>query len=362
MNVFRRLPLSRLLLLIAVVALAGVSATAIASAVGSGPVPQQKTLPQALHDSLSGGKVQGASADVTLTNNLLEGVSLASGQGGGGSLASNPLLTGGKGRIWVSSDGRVRLEMQAEGGDTQVVWDGHTATVYDASTNTVYRWTPQGHEAPAGGQGGHGDTVPSVSQIEEAIKKLEQHADVTGPTPVNVGGQPAYTVRVSPKEGGSLFGGVELSFDAQHPIPLRAAVYSTTSPAPVIELAASGVSYGPVDASVFEIQPPANAKVEEIKPRATAPSGAHSPHGDGATLTTSGHGITSIAVLRAKAAGGKGETSSSSGLPQVKINGTTATELRTALGTILTFERSGVRYVLAGSVDPSAVEAVAKGL
>ena len=46
----------------------------------------------------------------------------------------------------------------------------------------------------------------------------------------------------------------------------------------------------------------------------------------------------------------------------MSINGTSASELRTALGTILTFERSGVRYVLAGSVTPAAVEALAKGL
>ena len=34
-------------------------------------------------------------------------------------------------------------------------------------------------------------------------------------------------MRVSPKEGGSLLGGAELSFDAVHGVPLRAAVYST---------------------------------------------------------------------------------------------------------------------------------------
>jgi hypothetical protein len=50
------------------------------------------------------------------------------------------------------------------------------------------------------------------------------------------------------------------------------------------------------------------------------------------------------------------------GLPRVKINGVTATELPTALGTILSFERSGVRYVVGGFVSPSAVEAVARGL
>jgi hypothetical protein len=46
----------------------------------------------------------------------------------------------------------------------------------------------------------------------------------------------------------------------------------------------------------------------------------------------------------------------------VDINGTSASELRTELGTILTFERSGVRYVLAGAVEAGQVEALARGL
>ena len=50
------------------------------------------------------------------------------------------------------------------------------------------------------------------------------------------------------------------------------------------------------------------------------------------------------------------------GLQKVKINGIEASELPTALGTLLSFERSGVHYLLAGAVSPAAVEAVAKGL
>ena len=46
----------------------------------------------------------------------------------------------------------------------------------------------------------------------------------------------------------------------------------------------------------------------------------------------------------------------------MNINGTKASELRTELGTLLSFERSGVRYLLAGSVSPGQLEAVARGL
>jgi hypothetical protein len=49
-------------------------------------------------------------------------------------------------------------------------------------------------------------------------------------------------------------------------------------------------------------------------------------------------------------------------LPKVKIDGISASELETSLGTVLSFERSGVSYLLLGSVAPADIEAVARGL
>ena len=49
-------------------------------------------------------------------------------------------------------------------------------------------------------------------------------------------------------------------------------------------------------------------------------------------------------------------------LPQVNIDGATGSELATALGTLLTFERDGVQYVVVGSVPPIAAENAARGL
>ena len=93
--------------------------------------------------------------------------------------------------------------------------------------------------APPQGESGEGSSgsgsssgadhheVPSVKQIEEAISHLQKHASVSGAEPSDVAGQPAYTVRVGPKEAGSLFAGAELSFNADNGTPLRAALYST---------------------------------------------------------------------------------------------------------------------------------------
>ncbi len=377
-NILRRLSLSRLLLLCGLVVAVGVSATALASAVGSAPTPPPKPLALAVHDALTGPSVEGLSATVKLTDHLLEGANLASGNGEADQLTSSPLLSGASGRLWIAKDGRVRLELQSEKGDTQILYDGHTVSLYDGSTNTLYRYTIPAHEggaSPAGGSSSDGSgngtgaghhEPPTVAKVEEAISHLKRHANVSGATPTDVAGQAAYTVRISPNEGGSLLGGAELSWDAVHGLPLRAAIYSSTGPSPVIELAASEVSYGPVADSVLNFTPPPGAKIEEVSTpgqgTATQPapsSGAHSHP----KVTTQGHGVAGIAVIESTVKqGGKPPVNLPEGLPKVNINGASATELATSLGTLLSFERSGVRYLLAGSVTPAAIEAVARGL
>ena len=150
----------------------------------------------------------------------------------------------------------------------------------------------------------------------------------------------------------------------------------------MLELAATEISYGPVADSMFELTPPAKVKIEEVVERhARADAGARCwrsapPSGEpraarpprhqscNARQAEDHHPRTrpgTIVVLEAKARGAK-HGHALEGLPQVKINSTSASELRTALGTVLSFERSGVRYVLAGSVKPGQLEALARGL
>ncbi len=376
-NILRRLPLSRLLLLCAAVTAFGASLAAIALAVSAGPIPPPKPLAQAIHDALAAPAVDGVEARIKLTNHLLEGAELAGG-GEASQLSESPLISGASGRLWIAKDGRARLELQAERGDTQVLYDGKTVELYDAVSGTLYTYTPPAHEESA--RSGE-DEPPTVAKIEEAISHAEEHANLSGATPTDVAGQAAYTLRVSPKESGSLIGAAELSWDAVHGAPLRAAIYSSKNPSAVIELAASEISYGPVDPSVFQFTPPPGTKVQQI-----GGSGTQAARASTATrersfrdararrarsasvhrrkVTTHGHGITSIAVIESPAKAGNGASSSPlpSSLPRVKIGATSATELATALGTILTFERGGVRYVLVGALPPAPLETLARGL
>ncbi len=84
-------------------------------------------------------------------------------------------------------------------------------------------------------------------------------------------------------------------------------------------------------------------------------------------LVTYGQGLGAIVVFqrtrgagRQAAAAAAAATGSPS--PQVNIDGDTGTELATALGTLVTFERGGVSYVVAGSVPPVAAENAARDL
>jgi outer membrane lipoprotein-sorting protein len=380
-NILRRLPLSRLLLLCGVVVAVGIGATALALAIGTGPTPPPKPLAEAVHDALSAPKVSGVSARIQFTNHLLEGANLASGGGEAGQLTSSPLLTGASGRLWIGSEGHARLELQSEEGDTQILYDGHTASLYDAATNTLYRYTPKqepGEEALGTatdtklGEGSGTSTgtsprgAPAVGEIEEGLANADKHANISPATPTDVAGQAAYTVRVAPRENGGLIGGTELSWDATTGVPLRAAIYSTDSSAPVIELAATEISYGPVESSTLDFTPPADAKVEEVtlptKHDSSAPGS--SATGEKPHLSTSGKGLGAIVLLESPVKSGTGESSASGleDLPKVSIDGTSASELPTQLGTLLTFERAGVRYLLGGSVTPASIEAFARGI
>jgi hypothetical protein len=81
---------------------------------------------------------------------------------------------------------------------------------------------------------------------------------------------------------------------------------------------------------------------------------------DKGALVLYGHGLGGIALVE-HAAGASGPDQAAS-LPQVALGAATGHELATQLGTVLFFDRSGVSFVLAGSMPPAAAEAAARSL
>jgi hypothetical protein len=269
------------------------------------------------------------------------------------------------------------------------------------SSHTVYRGRLPAQKTEPAAKEKH--RTPSVGQIRKGITRVRQHAGLSGAIPVDVAGQPAYDVRITPQQGG-LVGAARLAFDASHAVPLRVEVFAKGSSVPVLELKATDVSYGRVPASTFAVTPPKGAKVVDLSPRAAKQSGAGKNGrevsgraavsravpfrlaapttlagqrrsevkliGQKGALATYGSGLGGIAVIEHKAEAGKAASPPAGGehhgrslsLPRVQVGGVSTEELATPLGTAMRFERGGVSYIVVGSVTKATAEAAVRGL
>ena len=254
----------------------------------------------------------------------------------------------------------------------------------------------------ASSDAGAKDTPPTLAEITDLLTKVGVHVALSEATPTNVGGIPAYTVALSPKHDGGLLGAVEVSWDASHAVPLRAAIYAQGSSSPVLELTTSDISYGAVDASSVDVAPPANAKVVDLGQLSPGKggdaTGGETPVtglaavqaavdfpisapaslvglprqdvrlvGDAESQTvvvSYGQGLGGIVVAERKASAASSDSASGAldSLPTVSLDGVTAHELATQLGTIVTWQHAGVSTTLAGSIPSAAAEAAAREL
>jgi outer membrane lipoprotein-sorting protein len=392
MSYLRRISTRRLLAICAGVVIAGIATAALAlAATSGGPTPPPKSLPAAIRGALTAPSVPGVSARIQFTNHLLSSGSL---QG------SDPLLTGGSGRLWATSNGKVRIELQSDSarGDSEIVVDGRRFLIYSGDSGTAYRGRLP--RKRGGSPDAHRDAhAPLLTQIRRELASVSRYLAVGKSNPTDVAGRPAYGVSVSPKSHGGLVGAVHLAWDAVHGTPLDAAVYARGSSSPVLELRATDISFGPVSDSVFAISPAPGTKITNLgtvhghpASRAAAPlkgfaavrrnldfplaaptslagmsrGQVHLVRGDQSNiaLITYGRGLDGLVVLEQPFSGAQrgpgagGELS----LPTVSVGGVSGQELQTALGTVIRFQQRGVAYTLAGSVRSAVAEEAARGL
>ncbi len=263
MHFLRTTSTARLLALVLGVAVvaAATAAIALAASGGSGQKPPPKPLAQAVHDALSAPAVDGVTARIKFTNHLIDS---------GAVVGQTPLISGASGRLWASSDGKLRLELQSTSGDVQLTSDGKSFLVYDGASNTAYRGEIPQHQGQSKPDAG----APSVSKIQKSIDQARQHGSVSGAIPTTVAGRSAYEVRVVPQHGG-LVSGARLAWDAARGVPLKVSVYARGNASPVLSLSAQHISFGKVAASTFAISPPKGAHVVDLTPRSSGPNAAH---------------------------------------------------------------------------------------
>jgi hypothetical protein len=387
-KIFRTLSTARLIVLAAVVVIvAAGGAFAVAATGGSGPTPAPKPLAQAIHDALAGQKPAGITANIGFTNTLFPSGALT-GQAG------SALMSSATGRLWVNANGG-RLELQSDAGDAQIVWSDTKVTVYDATSNTAYTADiPQDATAT---KPDTGSAIPTVDEITKFLTGLSKDWTVSSADPSNTGGQESYTVKVSPSHDGGLLGSAQVAFDALRGVPLKVAIYAQGSSSPVLALEATNVTYGDVPNSDVQVAPPAGAKIVDLSSQAqgAGTKGSSTPPVTGLAAVTAaapftvlapdtlvglprqdvrlvggktviavyGQGLGAVAVVeRAKDTAAAAQSSPLNALPQVTIDSATGHELATQLGTILTWDRTGVSYVLAGSLPSAAAEAAARSL
>jgi len=387
-KVFRQLSTPRLLgSIAALLAVAiGASVLAVTAFGGSAPTPPSQPLDQALKDAISKAAPAGITARVQFTNNLFPSGSLSGVTGTEGSA----LQSSASGRLWWSSDGRGRLELQSNSGDTQVLWDPKGVNVYDSSSNTVYK-LPVSIPAPASDHSG-----PSLADIDSFLTRLAKSWTVSGAVPSDVAGQPAYKVTISPAHSAGLLGSLELAWDANQGVPLEIAVRAQGQSSPVLALTVTDITYGAVSDADLAVSPPAGAKTVDLGSETSGKADTNGSHAkvsglpavqaalpftvsapdtlvglprksvqliggsDKGALVLYGKGLGGIVVVERAASSGLGKQLSQ--LPQVAIGSTTGHELATALGTVIVFDKGGVSYIVAGSMPTSAAETAARSL
>ncbi len=270
-------------------------------------------------------------------------------------------------------------------------------TVYDASSNTAYVFDLPQKTGSSSGATAHG--VPTLDEITTFLADLGKHWTVSGAEPSNVAGQEAYTVTVSPTHDGGLLGSAELAWDAVHGTPLKVAVYAQGSSSPVLALEASQISFGsvpdfrhrglaacrrkdrrPVVADLGRLAP-ARRRRSRASPRfrplrrsrssrptrssvcrARMSGSSARPTPGRCSWSTARGSARSWSSSASRTPAKSGQAGMLDALPSVSLDGVTAHELATQLGTVLSWDRGGVSYILAGSLPTSAAESAARSL
>src|SRR5665648_490339 len=136
-----------------------------------------------------------------------------------------------------------------------------TAWTYDSATNTVRRLVMAG-DAPAN------EPIPSPSAsmmtpaaIGAYLQQLAPYATVDVAGQGTVAGRAVYLLRMTPVADDTALGAVQASIDGKTMMPLRLEVFAKSGGAAVLQFGFDSVSYGPIDAALYDFTLPAGAKV-----------------------------------------------------------------------------------------------------
>jgi hypothetical protein len=148
-----------------------------------------------------------------------------------------------RGRLWVRSADRWRVELQGTGHDWQLVREGGTVSAYWSGSQTRY-------------------TIPAA--LLPASLGAVGPVVVSPPRPTVVAGRPGHEVVYRPAAPASLVRAVRVTADAATGVPLAVRVDSVRTAGPVLDVRATSVDDGGVDERTLRLDPPETASTVPV--------------------------------------------------------------------------------------------------
>ena len=111
-------------------------------------------------------------------------------------------------------------------------------TLYDRKHHVAYVLPVKHHKSGSSSE----HHAPTIAAISNALSRAAKFAIISGAIPSNVADQKAYTVHVSPRQNGGLFGEFDLAWDAAHGVPLRFAIFPRGSSTAAISITVTHIA------------------------------------------------------------------------------------------------------------------------
>ncbi|MBS2962231.1 hypothetical protein KGA66_04185 [Actinocrinis puniceicyclus] len=210
-------------------------------------------------------KVDTYSGTVALTTNL--GLPALPNLAGG----ANPLsLLSGTHTLQVAANGpqKQRLALLDSLSEYDMVRNGTQLWLYDSSHNSVEHATmterPGAHKPRPKAEELTKTPLTPQQAAQRLLDALSPSTNISVDGTQSVAGRDAYTLRLTPKQSGSLIGEVTIAVDYQNGAPLQVAVYPAGSGTPAFEVGFTSVSFSAPGNAQFDFKAPKGATVQEM--------------------------------------------------------------------------------------------------
>lgn len=177
-------------------------------------------------------------------------------------------------RVWYADSEHVRLALQDDLVENDVIRNGDDLWVWSSADNSAMHLDLSSPIADGlMGMAGERDeknvpgAVPTPGELTDEMIDDVEHADITVDGTTTVADRAAYELVIKPADDGTLIDEIRVAIDGEHYEALRVQVFSAADDTePSVEFGYTSVTFSEPDESVFEFEPPEGATVEEFDP------------------------------------------------------------------------------------------------